>query len=91
MTDWEWLSIRVLLLGLTVFMWSFLVDIPTVRELFGDSLGKRFGRLHWTWGFRHFVYTTTFSILTSIQCFKIIKWGTKVSKKSDGFKINVRN
>ena len=76
LTDWEWLMIRVLLLGLTVFMWSFITDIDGVLELFGDTLEKR---SKWSleiskWGFRHYVYTATFTIITGIQAAKIIKW-----------------
>lgn len=90
MTDWEWLSIRVLLLGLTVFMWSFITEIEGIHELFGDTLGERWHKPYWRWGFRHYVYTTTFSIITFIQMVKICKWIDKVSKKSDAFEINVR-
>jgi len=74
LTDWEWLSIRVLLLGFTVFMWSFITEIEGVRELFGDAI--RTSGLHegdYMWGFRHFIYTFTFLIITIIQAFRIIK------------------
>lgn len=87
LTDWEWLSIRVLLLGLTVFMWSYITEIDGVTEMFGDrSETMSWGTVKHYWGFRHFVYTVTFAILTAIQAFRIIKW-TNIRIDKEGFEI----
>lgn len=75
LTDWEWLSIRVLILGLTVFLWSYITEIPGVTEVFGDTTETRsYGGIRTYWGFRHFVYTITFFIITIIQIIRIAKW-----------------
>jgi hypothetical protein len=88
LTDWEWLSIRVLALGTTVFFWSFLTEIDGARELFGDVLEKHSWGYKWEWGFRHYCYTITFAILTTIQSFRIIKW-VKGKDEAGGFKVKI--
>lgn len=89
MTDWEWLSIRILILGFTVFLWSYITEIEGIDELFGDEWIKKYETLpaRYVWGFRHYVYTTTFALLTIVQIFKIIKWIYLRSKEKDGFEI----
>lgn len=87
LTDWEWLSIRILILGLTVFMWSYITEIEGVTEVFGDYSEERsYNKTKYYWGFRHYVYTFTFAILTIVQCVKIIKWANIRSDKK-GFEI----
>ena len=87
LTDWEWLTIRVLVLGLTVFLWSYITEVEGVTEAFGDTTYKWIGdSMKTSWGFRHWVYTVTFSLVTVIQVVKIFKW---IEMRSDdkGFKI----
>lgn len=87
LTDWEWLSIRVLILGITVFLWSYITEIDGVLEVFGDwDEEMSWGTIRHHWGFRHWVYTVTFAILTGIQAVRIIKWATIRSDKK-GFEI----
>jgi hypothetical protein len=89
MTDWEWLSLRVFILGLTVFLWSYITEIDGISEVFGDVWRKKYTfdeELELHWGFRHFVYTITFALLTLVQAFRIIKW-IDVRSKNNGFEI----
>jgi hypothetical protein len=90
LTDWEWLSIRVLILGTTVFFWSFLTEIPGAHELFADTWKCSFSgsNCKWNWGFRHYCYTITFAILTLIQSIRIIKWFQE-KDKNGGFKVKI--
>jgi len=93
MTDWEWLSIRILILGLTVFMWSYITEIEGVTEVFGDKMLKKYSwddEMELVWGFRHYVYTITFGILTVIQALRICKW-IKIRDKDEGFEIKCTN
>ncbi len=91
MTDWEWLSIRIIILGLTVFLWSYITEIQGVLEVFGDHLDTRYTTLNITvWGFRHYVYTCTFTLLTAVQIVKIIKW-IDIRSSANGFEIKNRN
>ena len=94
LTDWEWLSIRILILGLTVFCWSYITEIEGVTEIFGDVLYKKYSYdtdLTCEWGFRHYVYTVTFALLTCVQIVRITKWADIRSKASDGFEIKCKD
>lgn len=89
LSDWEWLSIRVLILGITVFFWSYLTEIPGATELFGDTQECwSWGGCRWEWGFRHYCYTITFAILTLIQIVRIMKW-VEEKGKAGGFKVKL--
>ena len=88
MTDWEWLSVRVLILGATIFLWSFITDIPGVLEMFGDDPIIKPGAN--SWGFRHFIYSGTFFIITIIQIFKLFQWASLVAD-ANGFNVNIRD
>lgn len=92
MTDWEWLSLRILILGLTVFLWSYITEIDGIDTLFGDYWHKRYSfddELTHEWGFRHYVYTVTFSILTLVQGLRICKW-VDCRLKNNGFETNCK-
>lgn len=89
-TDWEWLSLRVLILGFTIFLWSYLSDLNGFHDFMEDkySSDNYFSSDNgWTWGFRHWVYFFTFLILTGIQAVKIIKWVRVSSKCKDSFPV----
>tara|TARA_R110000737_G_scaffold350726_1_gene390589 strand:+ start:1571 stop:1861 length:291 start_codon:yes stop_codon:yes gene_type:complete len=91
LSDWEWLSLRILLLGITVFMWSFIVEIPGVDTAFGDTYAKKYTYsdiIHRIWGFRHYIYTITFSLITGVQCIKLVKWVIVTSGKKNSFEVN---
>lgn len=89
MTDWEWLSLRILILGITVFLWSYITEIDGISEVFGDKWVRKYSfddELEYSWGFRHYVYTITFFLLTAVQAIRIIKWIT-VRSDNNGFEI----
>ena len=48
---------------------------------------EHFSGPHWIWGFRHWVYTVTFTTLTLIQVVKIIKWVDVRSKCKNSFPV----
>jgi hypothetical protein len=89
LSDWEWLSFRILVLGVTVFFWSYLTEIPGAAALFGDTQEcYSWGNCHWEWGFRHYCYTTTFALLTLVQIVRILKWIDE-KNKAGGFKVKI--
>lgn len=91
-TDWEWLSIRILTLGATVFLWSYITEIEGAAEILGDHWGKEHSwhkDLTYLWGFRHWVYTTTFTILTTVQAIRIGVW-TNCKINDKGFETSCK-
>jgi len=63
MTDWEWLTLRILILGSTVFLWSYITEIEGITEVFGDTSYLKYSyddHLTTKLVFRHYVYTVTF-------------------------------
>lgn len=91
MTDWEWLSIRILILGITVFSWSYITEMDGIDRLFGDTWEKQYDdSLELKWGFRHFVYTVTFSLITLVQVFRVFKW-IDVRSRYGGFKVRAND
>lgn len=89
-TDWEKLSIRVILLFVTAMLVSFSPEF--LRGFFGDEMYKddyTRGMVdgHYSWGFRHTLYFWMCIVLFAIQAVKICKWITERSTESDGFEI----
>jgi hypothetical protein len=90
-TDWEKLSIKVILLFITAMLVSFSPEF--LRGFFGDEIyedGYTRGIIddHWDWGFRHFLYFLMCIVLFIIQAVKIIKWVIERSDDRDAFEIN---
>lgn len=89
-TDWEYLSLRILILGLTVCVWSYPVEIPGFTQgILGDTLtyDEYLERDEIHWGFRHHVYNIVCGLLTIVQIIKTIKWIDQRSECQDSFPV----
>ncbi len=89
-TDWEKLSIRVILLFSTAMLVSFSPEF--LRGFFGDTAyeeGRTRGMFDdkYDWGFRHFLYFWMCIVLFIIQAVKIAKWIIERSDDDDSFEI----
>jgi len=89
-TDWEKVSIRVILLFFTAMMVSYS---PTLlRGFFADEMykdGYTRGMFddHYDWGFRHYLYFYMCVVLFFIQAIKIVKWVIERSDDNDAFEV----
>ena len=76
-TDWEKLSLKVILLFATAMLISYSPQF--LRGFFNDTLYT--DQVHhdlfdtaWNWGFRHYLYFWMNIILFIIQIARIVKW-----------------
>jgi hypothetical protein len=94
-TDWEWLSLRIITLFALAMLISFTPDL--LRGFFGDELyvpqgvfssnSSGFFDNKWVWGFRHYLYFWMCIILFIIQSVRINKWLEKKSKNPNSFPV----
>lgn len=98
-TDWEVLSIRVILLFVTAmlisyspqFLRGFFEDMPYEIDKWGYQKTRGIIDDHWDWGFRHYLYFYMCLILFGIQAVRIIKWVNKTSDKRNAFPVETRD
>jgi len=95
MTDWEWLSLRIITLFALAMLISFTPGL--LRGFFGDELYAPQGLFSsnsssfiddkWVWGFRHYLYFFMCIALFIVQAIRIAKWIENRSDDSDSFPV----
>jgi len=94
MTDWEWLSLRIITLFALAMLISFTPEL--LRGFFGDELFVSHNifttttgliDVKWSWGFRHYLYFWMCIVLFIVQVFRIAKWVGNRSYDSNSFPV----
>lgn len=78
MKNFNKLSLAILILGASLFAFSFIPEIEFMKQIMNNHYGKCHQYIycgespHYHWNYRHYIYLVTGIVLTIVQVVRIV-------------------